>query len=532
MHRAACCLLLACLGALVPGHAWADEAAAAKLQAESRAFVEVVVDPEEVVVGQVFLVRIRLGFDAAFFEAHGVAQFRQPMDVPLQVRAPWLRRIDGLAPIETRDDDATPLDVDEETRAFALGDAVVRGALVEGATRGGRQFDVIEVVRAFTAERAGTFTLTAPEIRFAYATAFEEDFLDERRPLDRHRALIEGTGTRVVAGAAEGDAPDTAHRAVGSFTLETQVSRTEVVEGDVIDVSIAIVGQGNPGEGLPPRPAAWTQAFDIIGHRVERRPGRQIHHYELAPRSTGNVELAAIEFTFLDPGPPSRSRGEVTRAIRIDVARSQVPAAVEAPPEPEAPITPVPGSGARDATPDGPPRGPTRPLDDVAPSEPSTSWSQVLPWLGLALLLALLTWLAVWLLRRDAPAGATPVSPPPAPRTTPTGRAQLAPQPVVLQQEALDGLGHSLRAASASGDVDAVTPALTRYLAARLRCRPGEVYDADLDARMAAAGMGPEAREAGTRLLRALTASRYGPIAAPASLAEDVAAILRDKPPS
>jgi len=517
MQRLVCFLLLAVLGLGLPGYAEADEAAAAKLEATSRAFVEVVVDPEEVVVGQVFLVRIRLGIDAAFFEAHGVAQFRQPMDVPLQVRAPWLRRVEGLNPVETQDGRATPLDVDDETRAFALGDAVVRGALVEGTSRQGRSFEVIEVVRAFTAERAGTFPLDAPEIRFAYATAFEEDFLDERRPLDRHRAVIKGAGARVVVRAPGSGGTNASPQAVGAFALAMQVSRTEVLEGDVIDVSVAIVGKGNPGDGLPPRPAPWTQSFDIIGHRLERRPGRQIHHYELAPRGTGKVELAPLEFAFLDPGPPSRRRAETTRAVTIDVARAQVPGAIETPRAPDVPVTPIPVPGTHDAVRDAGSPGSIPADDTTAPAETLTTWSRVLPWLTLALLLGLLTWFAVWRMRRDDLADGELASISASPRTRPV---------------ALGPLAEALRAASETGGVDRVAPALAEYLAARLRCRPGEVYDIDLKAKMTSVGMGTTAQEAAVSCSRRRTAARYGPLKAPASLDDDVAAILRDTPVS
>ena len=151
-------------------------------EAQGRAQIAVLA-PTDVVLGEVFPVAVHVTIDRPFFDARAVALFRQPVDVPLHVRAPWRDAIAGLQSV------APPHGALGPTIRIAVDDAVVPAALE--STLGGAGRQRLVVVRWFRAARAGAVELPGARLRFAHATRFEEDFFGGRTPIDRADATID-----------------------------------------------------------------------------------------------------------------------------------------------------------------------------------------------------------------------------------------------------------------------------------------------------------------------------------------------------
>jgi hypothetical protein len=159
---------------------------------EARAFVEVVSPRETWRLGEAVEVRVRVAYDAAWLAERGVALVPHPMDLPLEVRAPWLDAPPGTALAAP----APPASA--ARRSFVLGDEVVRGVVGDEAVVGGRVLDVVEVERRFVPEAAGSLVLAGPTLRFAWASAFEEDFVGGRTAVDRREVVLTGAPLRLV----------------------------------------------------------------------------------------------------------------------------------------------------------------------------------------------------------------------------------------------------------------------------------------------------------------------------------------------
>jgi hypothetical protein len=72
-----------------PGDAWAS--------------LQTVADADAYVVGQVIDLRLRLSLDVEFFATRALPLFRRPMDLPLQIEAPWWDELPGTLPIDAAD---------------------------------------------------------------------------------------------------------------------------------------------------------------------------------------------------------------------------------------------------------------------------------------------------------------------------------------------------------------------------------------------------------------------------------------------
>ena len=122
-------------------------------------------------------VTIRVEVEADFFESNLIQLFRQNLDLPLDIVAPWFEVHDyGLG----------------ENRASLVINGR-RGAATDLGTREieGRSFRVFELKQRRRPEAEEREMKLAASARVVYATKFEEDFINGRQPLDRQEALVE-----------------------------------------------------------------------------------------------------------------------------------------------------------------------------------------------------------------------------------------------------------------------------------------------------------------------------------------------------
>ena len=443
-------LLFSFLVAIAPvGPARAEDA-----PAHDRAFVEVAVPRTTYFVGEPVRLTLRFGYDAEYFRMHVIPVFRRALDVPVRIEAPWTSGISGtLDPAG----DVVAEEPNAQRLTLVVNDYAIAAPRVADVVRDGRAFTVLEIERRFVPRRAGDIALSAPVLRYAYTSRFDDDLVHGRVPTDRNDAVIAGTPRVVTIRALPADGrPADFGGAIGRFTVQAEVARPDVTAGESLSLSLRIAGDGNLGAFDPPRLDALP-GFHVYGMLDDR--GRTIRTvtYDIAPLSDSVREVPSIAFDYFDTTPPGTYRSERTKPIPIAV-RSR----------------------------DGSSSTPTEPPPVPPPATPRSAFSVVLTIVEVALTAALL--FAMWRsIRRRAGAKAR-VEP-----TTERGRVAAA----------------EFRAQTAAPGAD-VSGALAAYLAARLDCAPAAVIAPDLAARLVAAGV-PAALAARTaELIERAVAARYG----------------------
>ncbi|MHC5010821.1 MAG: hypothetical protein ACYTG6_07720 [Planctomycetota bacterium] len=418
--------------------------------AEARAFVEIVTPRDTFFVHETIPVRLRFGIDRDYFDAHAVPLFRQEMDVPVQIEAPWVQELTGTTVLgEPAASDPLPARL-----RFVLNGEAAEGVRADDVERDGRVFTVVEVVRRFRALAPGALRLSGTTLRFAYATEFEEDFVGGRVAIDRRVAKVAARshGLLIHALPAEGR-PDTFVDAVGRF--EVDASAVPTLEGPASNLlwTLTIEGEGNL-DLLTPPPADRLRGFHVYGVIDDVGAGRRTLTYEIAATSDRVSEIPAVPFAFFDPLPPAGYRVVRTKAISISVG-------------------PADDGGA----------------DASAPPERATGEAPTAALFVVGLVVLLIA--ALWIVRIAHT------------RRRARERAQaLAAAPG--QQAAAD-----LRRRLDEPDADPAQ-AFAEYLSARLHVSRAAVIGPALPSRLLAAGLYPALADHAAETLKRLVAARYG----------------------
>ena len=310
-------LLLALLAVL------AAPASAEEVPPEAHAFLEIVTPRGRVFVGEAFTLTLRLGIDRAYFDEHAVELFRRPLDLPVQVEAPWLATPPGARAL------------DEAGREggvrLALGGREVRGVRLTDVARDGRAFEVVEVSRRCLAEAEGTYPLDAT-LRFAHAARFEEDFLGGRVAVDRRdvRVVAPTFALRVepLPGAGR---PALFDGAVGRYAVTASLAPASSGPAGNLALTLVIEGEGNLAFVDPPAPER-LDGFHVYGLVDDHGTPRRTVVYEIAPLP-GTAGVPAIPFAFFDPGPPAAYRVARTDPIPLEMPATAAPPAGEAAPQ-------------------------------------------------------------------------------------------------------------------------------------------------------------------------------------------------------
>jgi len=305
-------LLLLCIAALAHGEDATEK---------TRVFVEVETARETYFVGEHFTLRLRVGFDGAWFEQYAVPLFRQEMDVPLQVEAPWLRALAGAAPL------APITQAAGETLRFALKDRVVEAERGKDRQLGDHTFTVLEIEKRYRALSPGEVVISAPTLRFAHATRFEKDFLGDRLPLDRQDTTVRGATLPLrIEALPESGRPAGFQGAIGRFEVSAKADRAHVDQGKIFHLTLVIEGRGNLESIESPR-LDDLSGFHVYGQTDEKTATRRTVHYEMAAIEASVREIPAIALSFYDRTPPAGYRTVKTQAIpllvRADPARTK-----------------------------------------------------------------------------------------------------------------------------------------------------------------------------------------------------------------
>ncbi|MBW2415611.1 MAG: BatD family protein, partial [Deltaproteobacteria bacterium] len=309
---------------------------AAAARAEERAFLETETSRDTYFVNEPFRLKLRIGVDRRFFETHAVQMFSRELDVPVQVQAPWLDELDGTV---VRDDDARP----GRRLSLALNDNVVEAHRGGDHLRDGRPYTVLEIERIYVATHPGKLEIAAPQLRFAHATEFKEDFVHGRMALDRRHALVKGQPlTLEIRALPEEGRPPEFTGAVGHrFTVHAEAAPRTLEAGTVLKLVLRIEGEGNLEFFDPPRLDGLAGRFHVYGRIDDKGAARRTITYDVAPLRAAVAEVPAIPFPYFDPRDPAGYRTVRTVPIPLTVQEGATGPA-EPPPRKEAPRSVLP----------------------------------------------------------------------------------------------------------------------------------------------------------------------------------------------
>jgi len=436
-------------------------APASEVPGDDHAFVEVIAERSSFFVQEPIGVVLRVGYDAEFFATSSIQLFRQSLDVPIQVRAPWLRELPGTIALE-----AAPDDPGASLLSLALGDGMGVARRVPDVERYGRPFAVVEIERTFLPLLPGELVIDAPVARFAFATRFEQDFISGRIPVDRKDAFVRGMSVTVTVVELPGEGrPSSFTGAVGRFAIAAARRPGEVAVGEVVQLVLSIEGEGNLHHFSPPVLESLP-GFHVYGLIDEKEAGLRRITYDLAPLDVDVTAIPAIAFATFDTDE-KRYRTLHTEPLPLTV-RSLAGGS--------RPLRS--GEGAR-----GEPG-----VDDIYGLEEVSGRAGALPSTPLLLAGMVLPWvlaLGVFVLKRSRE------------------RDRRDPEGVRARGAIL-----AFRRGMAEGGE--VAQVLAEYLSARLRCPPAAVIGPDLGPRLRDAGVERALADDVARLLRELVAASYG----------------------
>lgn len=427
--------------------------------AAARVFVELRTQKDTYYEGEPIALRLRLGCDTAFFAAQALQPFQQRLDVPVQLLVPWLDAPPGTTPLPN----AAP---STPQRRIACNDGTAMASLAADAEFDGRRFTVLELQRRFVARSQGELQLPAPRLHFAFATRFEDNLLQQHAPLDRQDVTVEGRALllRILPLPPEGR-PRGFTGAVGDFAITATASPLTLPVAGELQLVLTLRGDGNLALLPPPQPN--LPGFHVYGRSEQPADDGRRFLFQLAPLRAELRQVPAIPFAFFDP----------TSATYRTVATAPIPITVE-PLPPGAEVAPLLAAEIARARPGD------NDIHELMPvPAPPTSPSSLLVFAAL-----LLPWLLFaplyWRRQRLFAEQRDPLS-----ARSRRAHAEFA-------------------AAMARGDE--LAPALTAYLAARLRCSEAAVLDQDLPRRLQQLHLSPALASSTARQLEALVQSRYG----------------------
>jgi hypothetical protein len=255
---------------------------------------------------------LRFGIDKAI-RGNMLQLFNRPLDVEVQIEAPWLQEFPGGVAVEG----ATA--TGERKVNFAVNQSLAEARPLGEIERGGRAFIAYELERVWLPGRLGTLDLTAPLLRFRYAKRFTQDFFGERVPADRFDAYVYGEPTSIeVVAIPEAGRPRSFSGAVGQFEIVADVTPHQVKVGESLNVKLTITGSGNL-EFFEPPSLDGIEGFHVFGKLDDRSKNARTVTFHLAPLVESVKEIPPVEFTYFDTREPAGYKSVRTAALPIIV---------------------------------------------------------------------------------------------------------------------------------------------------------------------------------------------------------------------
>lgn len=307
----------------------------------AQAFVEVTTEKSSYFVQERIEVRLRFGFETPFIKDHLIQPGQKSLDVPGRLEAPWLIELPGVVPFGALENEPSGTD-DADQLTFVLNDNPAEAPGIEERRNGDTPFTVVEIRRHYMAPEPGPIEIPAPTLRYAYATAFVENFLSARVPKDRNDAELVGNSLRLEIKPLPLDGqPDNFTGAVGRFTVRAETAARNLEVRESFKLELHIEGEGNMRSLGAPTLSELT-GFHVFGQIDDIGDTRTVT-YDLAPISADVTEIPAIDLAFFDP-ESSEYESVSTEPIPLSVTLG-APAAATVPGEDDIyDIKPVAGS--------------------------------------------------------------------------------------------------------------------------------------------------------------------------------------------
>ncbi|MBI1381149.1 MAG: hypothetical protein GC161_08680 [Planctomycetaceae bacterium] len=309
-------------------------------------------EPAVVVVEQPFELVLDLWIADDALRSHLVQLSAAQLDVPVDVRLPWL---DGLDAVELLADAPSVT----SSATAALNGARGRLESLGSVERGGRPHQHYILRRRFVSPRGQTVRFDA-EVRYASTSGFEPRLFGDPVPLDRtaHNLALDPVEL-VVQPWPEAGRPADFAGAVGRFELATGLLGDDAsarLLGDdasarllgndasagVLSLWLEVRGTGNLARLEAPLIA--PPGFHVLGwlEPPTTEPAETLRrfHYELSPLDGAPNRITGLELAYLDPGPPPTYRRASAPPIELGGAprdSTESPAAQAPPREPSSP---------------------------------------------------------------------------------------------------------------------------------------------------------------------------------------------------
>lgn len=295
--------------------------------AEEFLFVELSATRPAPFAGEAFVLRLRFGIEQVEAQPLWVQPFQRALDVPIQIRAPWLEAPPGLEPLPEPELAARA----SWPRCALDGELSAARPLAE-QERGGRRFVVWEIERRFVAPRAGTFRLPAAEALCVLGVRAEEDLFGAAQIVERRELRASSAPLELAVAELPSEGRPPGYRgAIGRFEIAATLDRARLGFGEHLRLELRVRGEGNLERLELPR-LDGIRGVHRLGVLDAMERGERVARYDFEVRTSGSLLLGPLELPYLDPGPPAAYRIARAEALRVEII--DVP-----PPAPAAPAT-------------------------------------------------------------------------------------------------------------------------------------------------------------------------------------------------
>lgn len=267
--------------------------AALPAQQEARVVVEVSAN-SQAYASQPLEVVIVVGYDAAWFEQHGVSLFRQQVDVPFHLDVPWLLASpDQVVSVE-------PCVAELAIARVAVGDRIVAGKRLLQVQRDGRSFEQIELRCRWLPLVDGVHQIEPVTVHFAYANEFREHLLRGREPVDQQEQRVLSAGSQLTVLPIPVDSPPDWTGAVGQFAIAATSGGEQVHVGEVFQVEVTIIGEGNLERFAAIKPPL-LDGFHVQGVVERSVDGARRFVIDVLALRPGLTEMPGVPFAVFAP---------------------------------------------------------------------------------------------------------------------------------------------------------------------------------------------------------------------------------------
>lgn len=281
-------------------------------------FVEVDTPAAPVYVQQRVPLVVRVGYDAAYCREFAIPLFQQRLDQPFLVVVPWLQGREDRA-VELREGPADGVRV-------AVGDRVQRFAPAGERTQDGRRYTLLELRADWLPLAQGEHAIEPVELRYAFASRFEDHLLRGRQPLDRQDAEVRSAlrllSVRELPAAGR---PAGFQGAVGEFSVLARTSVAAVPLGGTFTLEVEVAGTGNL-DRVPP--LAWPELPGCVvqGLVEQRQPGLRIGRFDVLAVREGAIGLPPLSYVFFSPAQDAYRTAQ-TAPLPLQVEAATAPLA-------------------------------------------------------------------------------------------------------------------------------------------------------------------------------------------------------------